>query len=241
MPVRADGRCAKDIRPLSLIRDWLPHAEGSCLVELGGTRVVVSASVVSSLPPWRAGQGSGWITAEYGMLPRATHTRNRRPVNAGQQNGRTMEIQRMVGRAFRIVSDFELLGERTIYLDCDVLSADGGTRTASIIGASVALHDVSRRLAENGSIGRPLMRELVAAVSVGFVGGELAVDLTYGEDSSAEVDMTVVMTESGSIVEVQGAAEKRLFNRERLDAMIDAAEPAIGKIIRLQHQILETA
>lgn len=238
MNSRKDGRSLVDTRELTLTRGFLPHAEGSCLVELGETRVITSASVVNSVPPWLAGRGTGWITAEYGMLPRSTHSRNRRPATSAQQNGRTMEIQRLIGRALRAATDFKKLGENTIYIDCDVISADGGTRVASIIGAAVALHDALTWMLDKERIELNLMRELVAAVSVGVVKGEITVDLSYAEDSAADVDMNIVMTESGNLVEVQGTAEGETFDRKTLDAMIDAAEQSIGKIIQIQKKIL---
>ena len=238
MKSRKDGRSFLDIRELALTRGYLPHPEGSCLVELGGTRVITSASVVQSVPPWLDGKGTGWITAEYSMLPRATQTRNRRPVSSAQQNGRTVEIQRLIGRAIRAVSDYSKLGENTIYLDCDVISADGGTRVASIIGAAVALHDACTWMLNKGLIGKHAMHELVAAVSIGVVKGKVLTDLAYNEDSSADVDMNIVMTESGNLVEIQGTAEGKTFDRKTLDEMIDAAEPAIRKIIHIQKETL---
>jgi len=235
---RKDGRTLLETRNLALTRGYLPYAEGSCLVELGMTRVIVSASVSGGVPQWLAGSGSGWVTAEYGMLPRATQTRNRRPATSIHQNGRTMEIQRLIGRALRAVTELDVLGERTIYVDCDVVNADGGTRVASIIGAAVALHDAGRRLLEEGAVERTPVRELVAAVSVGMVDGEVAVDLCYEEDAAADVDMNIVMTESGGLVEVQGTAEGKTFDRTSLSFMLDAAESAIGSIISAQKKAL---
>lgn len=238
---RKDGRSPLETRPLSLIRDYLPYAEGSCLVDLGMTRVVTSASITDGVPPWLIGKGSGWITAEYGMLPRATQTRNRRPATSAQQNGRTMEIQRLIGRALRSVVNLSLVGERTIYIDCDVINADGGTRVASIIGSAVALHDAFTKLTDTKKIRRHPMKELVAAVSTGILGGDVAVDLCYEEDSGADVDMNIVMTESGGLVEVQGTAEKDTFDRTMLDAMLDAADTSIAAIIVSQKKALRLA
>ncbi|MCE5251750.1 ribonuclease PH [bacterium] len=238
MNKRPDNRQPDEIRPLTLMRNYLPHAEGSCLVDLGGTRVITSASVTDFVPQWLAGQDSGWITAEYGMLPRSTHTRNRRPSSSPQQNGRTMEIQRLIGRAMRAVTDYKSLGEHTITIDCDVISADGGTRTASIIGAAVSLHDALTWMLEKGKIRDNPMNGLVAAISAGMVNGALALDLTYAEDSGADVDMNIVMTEAGELVEIQGTAEHRTFDRSTLDAMLDAAEPAIHTIIEIQKATL---
>lgn len=238
MKSRKDGRSALDIRKLTLKRGYLAHAEGSCLVELGDTRIITAASVVNSVPPWLTGQGTGWVTAEYGMLPRSTQNRNRRPVSAGQQNGRTMEIQRLIGRALRAVTDYSRLGENTIYIDCDVLNADGGTRVSSIIGAVVALHDACGWMSKKGLVEQPVIQELVAAVSIGMVKGTLMVDLSYDEDSSADVDMNIVMTESGNLVEIQGTAEGKTFDRSVLNDMIDAAEPAIEQIIEIQKKAL---
>jgi ribonuclease PH len=195
------------IRPLTLTRNFLPHPEGSCLVTLGETRVIATATVELTVPPWMKGKGTGWITAEYGMLPRATDVRNRRPVGASV-NGRTMEIQRLIGRSLPATVDLKALGERGILIDCDVINADGGTRVASIIGAAVALHDAQSWMLERGIVGRKFIGELVAAVSVGIVGGELQVDLDQQQDCGADVDMNVVMTESGRLVEIQGTAER---------------------------------
>jgi len=238
MNSRKDGRSALDIREIILTRNYLPHAEGSCLVQLGDTRIITAASVIDSVPPWLAGQASGWITAEYGMLPRATHTRNRRPSSAVYQNGRTMEIQRIIGRSLRAVTNFKKFGERTISVDCDVINADGGTRVASIIGAAVSLHDACTWMLEKDMTDQHPMNSLVAAISVGMVKGKVTVDLSYAEDSAADVDMNIVMTESGELVEIQGTAEGKTFNRGMLDAMIDAAEPAVKTIIDIQKKTL---
>jgi ribonuclease PH len=238
MNTRKDGRTSEQLRSLALTRNFLPQAEGSCLVELGNTRVIVTASIEKSVPAWMAGKGTGWVTAEYGMLPRSTHTRNRRAASSLQMNGRTMEIQRLIGRSLRAVSDFKQLGERTVYIDCDVISADGGTRVASIIGAAVALHDADRWLLWEGYTERSVMTGLVGAVSVGIRNGETLVDLSYEEDSSADVDMNVVMTDAGKLVEVQGTAEHGTFGRDALNDMLDAAERTIRSIIEIQRKTL---
>ncbi|MFA6472191.1 MAG: ribonuclease PH [Candidatus Latescibacterota bacterium] len=236
---RKDGRSADEIRPLTLTRNCMSHAEGSCLVEWGNTRVITTASVDQSVPPWLIGKGTGWITAEYGMLPRSTHTRNKRAATALQQNGRTMEIQRLIGRSLRAITDFAKLGERTVYIDCDVLNADGGTRVASIVGAAVSLHDADAWLVKNGMIPVSAMNGLVAGVSAGISKGTVLVDLCYEEDSSADVDMNIVMTDAGGLVEVQGTAERRIFDRNQLDALLQVSETAIRKIIEIQKKALE--
>ena len=238
---RSDGRQTCDIRPLTLTRGWLPNAEGSCLVELGKTRIITTASVSDGVPPWRRDSGSGWVTAEYGMLPRSTNTRMRRPQTAGQVSGRTMEIQRLIGRALRSVTRLDAIGERTIQIDCDVLMADGGTRTASIIGAAVALHDALGALVDSGALPEHPMTELVAAVSLGLHDGVVLTDLCYEEDSAADVDMNIVMSESGGLIEVQGTAEAAPFGRKALDTMLDDAERAIREIVAAQHRVLEDA
>ncbi len=238
MTTREYGRAPDMMRPLVLTRGYLPHAEGSCLTELGETRVIVSASVENTVPPWLSGKGTGWITAEYGMLPRATHTRNRRAASSLQPNGRTMEIQRLIGRSLRAVADFRLLGERTVYVDCDVIGADGGTRTASIIGAAVALADADRRLMREGLIEHSFLNGLVGAVSVGIRNGETLVDLTYREDSTADVDMNVVMTEPDALIEVQGTAERNTFDRNALNEMLDIAQKTIREIFSIQRTAL---
>jgi ribonuclease PH len=238
MITRKDGRAPDEIRTLTLTRDYMPHAEGSCLVEMGNTRVITTASVDQTVPPWLAGRGTGWVTAEYGMLPRSTNTRNKRAVTALQQNGRTMEIQRLIGRSLRAITDFSKLGERTVYIDCDVISADGGTRVASIIGAAVSLHDADSWMVKKGMIPVSAMNGLVAGVSVGILGETVMIDLCYEEDSAADVDMNIVMTDSGGLVEVQGTAERRTFDRNQLHTMLDASETAIRKIITVQKEAL---
>ncbi len=238
MPNRKDARSSHEVRNITLTRNYLTHAEGSCLVELGMTKIITSASVTDKAPKWLSGSSRGWVTAEYGMLPRATQTRNRRPVTALKQSGRSMEIQRLIGRALRAVTRLDILGERTITVDCDVIDADGGTRVAAIIGAAGSLYDVGTRLVEEGITEQHIMRELVAAISVGVLEENVLVDLCYEEDSTADVDMNIVMTESGNLVEIQGTAERNTFNRTMLSAMLDSAESAIQKIIAVQKENL---
>ncbi len=229
---------AADLRPLTFELDAAPYAEGSCLISMGNTRVLCTASVEESLPPWRMGSEAGWVTAEYGMLPRATHTRSRRERTGAK--GRTQEIQRLIGRSLRAVTDLHALGPRTVTVDCDVLQADGGTRTASITGGAVALVLASDWLLAEGLVMRSPVREMVAAVSVGLVDGTVVLDLDYASDSTAQVDMNVVATESGGLVEVQGTAEGRPFRRNQLDELLDAALTGIGQLVRAQRSALES-
>jgi len=233
---RSEGRTATQLRPVRMTRDYLPHAEGSVLIETGRTKVICTASIAHGVPGWLRGSGQGWVTAEYGMLPRATGERTRREAtSANGQGGRTMEIQRLVGRSLRAVTDLNALGELTVTLDCDVIQADGGTRCASITGAAVALYDALRRL----NLKRHPMRTLVAAVSLGVIDGNVVIDLDYGEDSRAGTDMNVVMAEDGGIIEIQGTAEGAPFTREQLDAMVDLAAGGIAHLSKLQRQCLE--
>jgi len=232
---RLDGRAPDQIRPVVVTRDFLLHPEGSVLVEFGATKVICTASVDDKVPPFLKGQGQGWVTAEYAMLPRATNTRTSRE-NRGP-SGRSQEIQRLVGRALRAVIDRPKMGERTVWVDCDVIQADGGTRTAAITGGFIAVADALARIA--GLQPAVVIRDCVAAISVGVVQGEAMVDLNYSEDSSAEVDMNVVMTGAGEFVEVQGTAEQVPFGRARLDALLMLAEQAIRKLIGLQRRALE--
>jgi ribonuclease PH len=235
---RPDGRVTDQLRPVRIQRGWLSHAEGSVLVEFGGTRVLCAASVQTSVPRWRRDSGLGWVTAEYAMLPRATNTRNDRESVKGKLGGRTQEISRLVGRSLRACVDFKALGENTIVLDCDVLEADGGTRTASITGAYVALADAIDWLRRRKLIkGDPLISS-VAAISVGIVGGESRLDLCYEEDVAAETDMNVVCTGDGRFVEVQGTAEGQPFNRSELDALLDLAAGGCAELTRLQQAAL---
>jgi len=235
---RHDGRRPDELRPVSIQRGYLPFAEGSCLIEMGNTRVLCAASVEERLPPWLRGSGRGWVTAEYSMLPRSTTIRTSREVQSGRPSGRTQEIQRLIGRSLRAVVDFEALGERTITLDCDVLIADGGTRTASITGSWIALADAIRTLREGGAMGRDAILDHVAAVSVGVVDGVPVVDLDYEEDVSAGVDMNLVMTGDGRYVEVQGTAEGDPFAREHLDALLALGESGIRELIDAQRAAL---
>ena len=237
MSERASGRTETQLRPTRITRDYLPHAEGSCLIEMGNTHVICTASIQNGVPRWLKGGGQGWVTAEYGMLPRSTDERMRREAaGAGGQGGRTMEIQRLIGRSLRAVTDMVALGELTVTLDCDVIRADGGTRCASINGAAVALWDALSRL----RLRRHPMRMMVGAISLGVVDGQILIDLDYNEDSTAATDMNVVMAEGGGLIEVQGTAEKEPFAREQLDRMLDLSAAAITKINQLQHKVLET-
>lgn len=233
---RSDGRRPGEIRPITATRGVQKSAEGSVLFAMGETRVLCAATVEERVPPFLRGSGKGWVTAEYSMLPRATDTRVAREGRTGKVQGRTYEIQRLVGRSLRAVVDFEALGERTITLDCDVLQADGGTRTASVNGAWLALWQACRGLVEAGRVPRNPLVGRVAAVSVGIVGGKVLADLDYAEDSAAEVDMNVVMTGDGRLVEVQGTAEREPFTRDRLDAMLAAAARAARKILEAQRR-----
>lgn len=235
---RADGRAPDELRPVRITRQWLDHAEGSVLVEFGATRVLVAASVTEGVPRWRKGSGLGWVTSEYAMLPRATHTRSDRESVKGRIGGRTHEISRLIGRSLRAVIDYAALGENTIVLDCDVLQADGGTRTASITGAYVALVDAVAWLRERGALaGEPLLGS-VAAVSVGVVDGVPLLDLNYGEDSTAEVDLNVVVTGSGEFVEVQGTAEGQPFDRAVLNQLLDLGLAGCDRLAQLQQEAL---
>jgi len=232
--MRNDGRPANKLRKIVITRNFTRYAEGSVLVEFGDTKVICTASVEESVPPFLRGKGSGWVTAEYSMLPRATHTRSPRESSKGKVGGRTHEIQRLIGRSLRAVTDMAALGERCIHIDCDVIQADGGTRTASITGAWVALADAINGLVARGVIATNPLREAVAAVSVGIVGGEAVLDLDYREDSSAEVDMNFVMTSSGRFVEVQGTAESEPFTMEQMDEMRNLAIAGIRELLALQ-------
>jgi ribonuclease PH len=233
-PTRADGRGPLDTRPMQILPGYLDHAEGSCLVTAGATRVLCAVSLEDRVPDFLKGKGRGWLTAEYAMLPRSTHTRSQRESTRGKIGGRTHEIQRLIGRSLRAVVDLEKLGERTLTVDCDVLQADGGTRTTAINGAYVAVAQAVAKLVDAGILTEMPLREPVAAISVGIVGRELLVDLAYTEDSRAEVDANFVMTGSGGIVEVQGTAEGRTFERRDLNRMLDAAWDAVEHVNKLQ-------
>jgi ribonuclease PH len=237
--VRPSDRRADELRPVSFTRGFQRHAEGSVLVDFGATRVLCSASVEDRVPPFLKGKGQGWVTAEYGMLPRATHTRNAREAARGRQGGRTLEIQRLIGRSLRAVLDLKALGERTVTLDCDVLHADGGTRTAAITGAYVALVDAMRRLRADGTLRNDPLHGQIAAVSVGIYRGTAVLDLDYAEDVEAETDMNVVMNDAGAFVEVQGTAEGHAFRRSELDQLLDLAAGGVAELIMLQRQALQ--
>jgi ribonuclease PH len=236
--MRPSARAADQLRPIRITRQFTKHAEGAVLVEFGDTRVICTASVEERVPPFLKGKGRGWVTAEYGMLPRATHTRMQREASRGRQDGRTMEIQRLIGRALRAVLDLEALGERTITLDCDVIQADGGTRTAGITGAFVAAQDAVNWLLAQGRIAASPVLAPVAAISVGIVGGVPLLDLDYNEDSACDTDMNVVMTGAGHFVEVQGTAEGAAFSRAEMDRLLQLAEKGIGELIALQREAL---
>jgi len=236
--MRPDGRQPNQMRPVTITRDFLRHAEGSVLIEVGETKVVCAASVEDRVPPFLRDTGQGWVTAEYGMLPRATKTRTTRDATSGRPNGRTFEIQRLVGRSLRGVTDLTVLGPRTIWIDCDVIQADGGTRTTAITGAYIALADALQYLRKNGLISSLPLKDFVAATSVGVVDGQVVLDLCYAEDSVAEVDMNVVMTGAGKYVEVQGTAEDAPFDRSQLDAMLEVASTGIQELVALQRRLL---
>ncbi len=238
---RSAGRSADALRPVSLQRGYTKHAEGSVLVSFGDTKVLCTASVEEKVPPFKRGSGQGWLTAEYGMLPRATHTRSDREAAKGKQSGRTQEIQRLIGRSLRSVFDLGALGERTISLDCDVLQADGGTRTAAITGAFVAAHDAIAVLLAQGKLTQSPIRDFVAAISVGVVQGVPLLDLEYTEDSACDTDMNVVMTGSGGFVEVQGTAEGAPFSRAEMNELLALADKGIRELIALQKQALGLA
>lgn len=239
MTNRLDGRSPDQLREVRITRNWLDHAEGSVLVEFGRTRVLVAASVTVGVPRWRKDSGLGWVTAEYSMLPRATHTRSDREAVRGRIGGRTHEISRLIGRALRAVVDYSALGENTIVLDCDVLQADGGTRTAAITGAYVALADAVEHLRGLGALKGEPLKDSVAAVSVGFVDGVPMLDLAYEEDSAAGTDMNIVMTGSGRFIEVQGTAEGEPFSRDELNVLLDLGAAGCAELTRIQREALD--
>ena len=234
---RLDGRGLKVLRPIKIKRNYLKHAEGSVLIEVGDTKVICSASIEERVPPFLRNTGKGWVTAEYSMLPRSTHTRTSRDRGGG--NGRAFEIQRLIGRSLRSVTDLNAFGERTIWIDCDVIQADGGTRTASITGAYVALVDAFRKMVKKGLIEKVPVKDSVAAISVGKVEGDVLLDLNYEEDSKAEVDMNVVMTGVGKFVEIQGTAEGGVFTKKEMDELIKIAQRGIRVLTRIQKKSLE--
>jgi ribonuclease PH len=239
MPMRPSRRQADELRAVSLERGVVKYAEGSCFVKFGDTHVLVTASLEERLPPWLKGQGRGWVTAEYGMLPRATAERTRREASAGKQGGRTVEIQRLIGRSLRSVVDLPALGERQIMIDCDVIQADGGTRTASITGAWVALADCLSWMKARDMVKANVLRDHIAAVSCGVCKGTAVLDLDYAEDSACSTDMNVVMTGAGGLVEVQGTAEGKPFSRAELDAMLQLADKGIRELIAMQRAALK--
>lgn len=235
---RPDGRATDALRPIVISRHFTKHAEGSVLIEFGDTQVICTASIEDKVPGFLKGKGQGWLTAEYGMLPRSTHTRMDREAAKGKQSGRTQEIQRLIGRSLRAAFDLEAFGERTLHLDCDVIQADGGTRTASITGAMVAAYDAFSQLKARGLIGQVPLQHFVAAVSVGVYQGQAVLDLNYVEDSGCDTDMNVVMTEAGHFIEVQGTAEGAAFDRNTMNQLLDLAQNGISDLIDLQKQVL---
>ncbi len=237
---RPSGRTADALRPVHLSRHYTKHAEGSVLVEFGHTKVICTASIEDKVPGFLKGKGQGWMTAEYGMLPCSTHTRMDREAARGKQSGRTQEIQRLIGRSLRAAFDLTGFGERTLHLDCDVIQADGGTRTAAITGAMVAAHDAFSRLVDSGALASLPIKHFVAAVSVGVYQGMPVLDLDYDEDSSCDTDMNVVMTESGHFVEIQGTAEGEAFDRATMNRLLDLAQGGIAELISLQQRALAT-
>ena len=237
---RSDGRRADEIRAVKITRPFTKYAEGSVLIEMGETKVICNASVEEKVPPFLRDKGQGWVTAEYGMLPRSTHDRTQREASRGRQGGRTLEIQRLVGRALRAVTDMKKLGERTVWIDCDVIQADGGTRTAAITGSFIALADALTKLKEKKLLQHQPLRDYLAAISVGKVGGEIRVDLAYDEDSTADVDMNLVMTGQGRLVEVQGTAEQAPFEKQDLDDFLSYGWSGIQTLIKLQKELLGT-
>lgn len=237
--LRADGRVADQLRPVKITPDFIPHAEGSALIEAGDTRVIVTATIEDGVPSFLKGSGKGWVTGEYGMLPRSTESRTPRESSRGKQSGRTLEIQRMIGRTLRAVTDLKALGERTVWLDCDVIQADGGTRTASVTGAFVALALSLERMVAAGILRKVPLLDFLAATSVGIVADELLLDLAYEEDSRAQVDMNVVMTGSGEFVEVQASAEGRPYTDIELQDLLKLAAGGIRTLVRAQQELLQ--
>lgn len=237
--MRPSGRAADELREVKITRNYTKHAEGSVLVEFGDTKIICTASLERNVPRWLKGTGKGWVTAEYGMLPRATGERNNREASRGKQGGRTLEIQRLIGRSLRSVIDLKQIGDNSITIDCDVIQADGGTRTAAITGATVALVDCIRYMQRNKIIRNDPFKQLIASVSVGMYNGNAVLDLDYAEDSNAETDMNVVMAESGGFIEIQGTAEGAPFNKDEMDAMLTLAQKGVTEILAIQRQALE--
>lgn len=233
--VRSDGRGLDKLRKVNITHNYIKYAEGSCLIELGNTRIVCTASLEESVPPFLKGTGSGWVTAEYGMLPRSCHSR----IQRGKDSGRTYEIQRLIGRSLRAVTEMKEIGERTIWIDCDVIQADGGTRTASITGSFIALVNALNRLKKGNLIDKIPVKDFIAATSVGIIGGDLLLDLTYEEDSLAEVDMNIVMTGKGRFIEIQGTAERKTFDKEQMDRLLILAKKGIEELIDIQRNLLK--
>jgi ribonuclease PH len=233
--VRQDGRGADKIRKVEITRNYIKYAEGSCLIQLGNTKVVCTASIEESVPPFLKGTGTGWVTAEYGMLPRSCQTR----IQRGKDSGRTYEIQRLVGRSLRAVTEMKSLGERTIWIDCDVIQADGGTRTASITGSFISLCDSLNRLKKGRLLNKIPIKDFVAATSVGIIAGNALLDLTYDEDSQADVDMNIVMTAKGEFIEIQGTAERKTFNKEQMDKLLTLGKKGIEELIAVQRNLLK--
>ncbi len=236
--VRVDGRRKDQLRPVKVTRNFIKHAEGSVLIEMGDTKVICTASIEEKVPPFLKGKGTGWVTAEYSMLPRSTHERSPREAVKGKQGGRTLEIQRLVGRALRAITDMSQMGERSIWIDCDVIQADGGTRTASITGSFIALADAFVVLKKREVIKKRPLTDYLAAISVGKVGGEILVDLAYTEDAAAEVDMNLVMTGRGRYVEVQGTAERTPFSKQEMDEFMSLGWTAIQTLTALQKDLI---
>jgi ribonuclease PH len=236
--MRNDGRMPDEIRKVAITKDYIKHAEGSVLIEMGNTRVICTATVENRVPPFLQDAGQGWVTAEYSMLPRSTMVRTARESSTGRKGGRTHEIQRLIGRSMRVVTNLKEFGKRTILLDCDVIEADGGTRTASITGAFIALAEAFHTLKAKGEIGKMPILDYVAAISVGMVDGQMLLDLNYEEDSRAEVDMNFVMTGSGLFVEIQGTAERRAFSKDQTDKMTELASKGIEELIAKQTEMI---
>ncbi len=241
LETRPSGRAVNQLRAIRLTRDYTRHAEGSVLIECGDTKVICTASIEDKVPGFLKGKGQGWMTAEYGMLPRSTHTRMDREAARGKQSGRTQEIQRLIGRSLRAAFDLNAFGERTLQIDCDVIQADGGTRTASITGAMVAAYDAFNKLVASGAIGAVPVKNFVAAISVGVYKGTPVLDLDYVEDSDCDTDMNVVMTDAGHFVEIQGTAEGAAFDRAAMNRLLDLAEGGIADLVRMQKQALGLA
>ena len=233
--IRKDGRQPDSLRKINITRNYLKYAEGSCLIEMGNTKVICSASVEESVPPFLRNSGNGWVTAEYGMLPRSCQSR----IPRGKDSGRTYEIQRLVGRSLRAVTDMNRMGERTIWVDCDVIQGDGGTRTASITGSFIALADAFNKIKNDGILPQIPIKDFVAATSVGIINGDLLLDLAYEEDSRAGVDMNVVMVSKGEFIEVQGTAERKTFSKEQMDGLLDLAKKGILQLIDIQRGLLK--